>query len=62
MFEDELDHKVETYRIEHQGLKNMLAGATNKYVWLPTLGQFLFIADIMMNKSAVVPVLNEFAV
>ena len=32
MFEDELDHKVETYRTEQQGLKYILAGATNKYV------------------------------
>ena len=42
MFEDELDHKVETYRTEHQGLKNMLAGATNKYVLITHSGPVSF--------------------
>lgn len=42
MFEDELDHKVETYRIEQQGLKNMLAGATNKYVLITHSGPVSF--------------------
>lgn len=42
MFEDELDHEVETYRIEQQGLKNMLAGATTKYVLITHSGPVSF--------------------
>lgn len=42
MFEDEMDHKVETYRTGQQRLKYILAGATNKYVLITRCGPDTF--------------------